>query len=80
MPPADAELSYTVLLEHITEHPFNSYNENDYFTSVAWIDMTDKSAVALAGQKAYGEYYYGYRDGSTTFERQEGEASNQVYF
>ncbi len=71
MKPRGTELEYTKLIHYET----NSYNnkekgelegyiENDMWMGGAWIENNGKSAVIFTGAKAYGEYFYGYHDGS----------------
>lgn len=66
----DAELAYSTLLEYKNDgtHTMSGWVDNDYFDGLAWVDDPTGAAVVFAGQKAYGEYYYGFKDGTIYLE------------
>jgi len=74
IPYLGAELKFTTLLQyniHTTgggAHTLNGWIENDGWAGVSWLKTGNQSAVVITGEKAYGEYYYGYLDGSAAFE------------
>jgi hypothetical protein len=70
IPAADAELEQTTLLQYKNDGQatMNGWIQNDYFNGLAWVTAGTKSALLFSGVKAFGEYYYGYRDGATTSE------------
>lgn len=66
IPEANEELSYTTLLEYKSDgiDTMNGWIDNDYFDGVAWVVDRSGAAVVFGGQKAYGEYFYGFQDGT----------------
>lgn len=61
-----SELDFTFLLQYGTDgkHTMDGWIENDYFNGAALVNSGNKQAFIFSGQKAYGDYYYGYVDGS----------------
>jgi hypothetical protein len=68
-PPVNANLKYKALLQYDDYNgdprkQFPHYLRGDTWTDGAWLTVGGKSAVMLTGQKGFGEYWYGYRDGT----------------
>ena len=68
-PDANADLAVTTLLQYgpVTAsdnyhfpNAFTTYNHADWFRGAAWLETGNQSAVAIVGNKARGNNWYGY--------------------
>ena len=68
-PPVNAKLNYQVLLQYDVysgdpNKHYPNYLVADSWSDGAWLTVDGKSAVLISGQKGFGEYWYGYKDGT----------------
>jgi hypothetical protein len=68
-PPVNEELKYQVLLQYdACDGDFRKHYPNyllaDSWVDGAWISADGKSAVLICGKKGFGEYWYGYSNGT----------------
>lgn len=60
-------LGYTSLIEYGTSDngpTMNGFMNIDSWKGVAWVHAGDRSAVVVTGEKGFGEFYYGFDDGT----------------
>jgi hypothetical protein len=69
-PPADAELEYITMLEYGSvensddyyyPNSIDDYNHSDSWRGAAWLSAQDQNALAIVGNKALGDNWYGYQ-------------------
>lgn len=67
IPPLGAEISEITLVHYDQrggEDKLEGWIQKDFWMGSSWISNNNKSALAICGSKAYGEYFYGFKDGS----------------